>query len=402
MSIEFHVETACPATGARTGLLKTPRGQLETPVFMPVGTQASVKTMTPHEVEDIGFRIILANTYHLYLRPGADLVAEAGGLHRFMRWPHSILTDSGGFQVFSLAKLRKIEEEGVTFQSHLDGSRHFISPEKSIAIQEQLGADIIMAFDECAPYPCDYEYARRSMELTHRWAARCQKAHQRRDQALFGIVQGSVYADLRAASARTLVDMDFPGYGIGGLSVGEPKEIMLQMLDVVQEILPLDKPRYLMGVGAPEDLVEGVARGVDMFDCVLPTRIGRHGTVFTRTGTIIVRDARYARDFGPLDPDCDCYVCRHYTRAYIRHLFKSGEVLALRLATWHNLAFLQRLMVDIRTAIRQGTFPEFRRRFLAGYRNQPRAGEEGDRAGADPGHDGKEGAGTPPAPSKGD
>ncbi|MFO7310523.1 MAG: tRNA guanosine(34) transglycosylase Tgt [Bacillota bacterium] len=374
MAMAFRVETTCPVTRARTGRLTTPHGELETPVFMPVGTQASVKTMTPDEVEGIGFRIILANTYHLYLRPGADLVREAGGLHRFMNWPHAILTDSGGFQVFSLAKLRRIQEEGVTFQSHIDGSRHFISPEKSIAIQEALGADIIMAFDECAPYPCDYDYARRSMELTHRWAARCKAAHQRPDQALFGIVQGSVYPDLRAESARTLTEMDFPGYGIGGLSVGEPKEKMLEMLEVVTGILPREKPRYLMGVGAPEDLVEGVARGVDMFDCVLPTRIGRHGTVFTRTGTIIVRDARYARDFGPLDPDCDCYVCRNYTRAYIRHLFKAGEVLAMRLATWHNLAFLHRLMTEIRAAIRQGTFPEFRAQFLRTYRGARETG----------------------------
>src|SRR5690606_15597407 len=374
MAMAFRVETTCPVTRARTGRLTTPHGELETPVFMPVGTQASVKTMTPDEVEGIGFRIILANTYHLYLRPGADLVREAGGLHRFMNWPHAILTDSGGFQVFSLAKLRRIQEEGVTFQSHIDGSRHFISPEKSIAIQEALGADIIMAFDECAPYPCDYDYARRSMELTHRWAARCKAAHQRPDQALFGIVQGSVYPDLRAESARTLTEMDFPGYGIGGLSVGEPKEKMLEMLEVVTGILPREKPRYLMGVGAPEDLVEGVARGVDMFDCVLPTRIGRHGTVFTRTGTIIVRDARYARDFAPLDPDCDCYVCRNYTRAYIRHLFKAGEVLAMRLATWHNLAFLHRLMTEIRAAIRQGTFPEFRAQFLRTYRGARETG----------------------------
>ncbi|HEY8496329.1 MAG TPA: tRNA guanosine(34) transglycosylase Tgt [Limnochordales bacterium] len=389
MAIAFRVETTCPVTGARTGLLKTPHGEVETPVFMPVGTQASVKTMTPDEVEGIGFRIILANTYHLYLRPGADLVREAGGLHRFMNWPHAILTDSGGFQVFSLAKLRRIQEDGVTFQSHLDGSRHFISPEKSIAIQEALGADIIMAFDECAPYPCDYDYARRSTELTHRWAARCKAAHQRPDQALFGIVQGSVYPDLRAESARTLAEMDFPGYGIGGLSVGEPKEKMFEMLEVVNGILPRDKPRYLMGVGAPEDLVEGVARGVDMFDCVLPTRIGRHGTVFTRTGTVIVRDARYARDFGPLDPDCDCYVCRNYTRAYIRHLFKAGEVLGMRLATWHNLAFLHRLMTDIRAAIRYGTFPEFRAQFLRTYRGARETG-------------GMCGEGTPQEPSKGE
>ncbi|HEY8418562.1 MAG TPA: tRNA guanosine(34) transglycosylase Tgt [Limnochordales bacterium] len=407
MAIAFRVETRCPRTAARTGRLSTPHGELETPVFMPVGTQATVKTMTPHEVEGIGFRIILANTYHLYLRPGAELVREAGGLHRFMAWPHAILTDSGGFQVFSLARLRRIEEEGVTFQSHLDGSRHFISPEKSIEIQEALGADIIMAFDECAPYPCDYEYARRSMELTHRWAARCQKAHRRRDQALFGIVQGSVYEDLRAASARTLADMDFPGYGIGGLSVGEPKETMLAMLDVVNGILPVEKPRYLMGVGAPEDLVEGVARGVDMFDCVLPTRIGRHGTVFTRTGTLIVRDARYARDFGPLDPDCGCYVCRHYTRAYIRHLFKAGEVLGMRLATWHNLAFLHRLMAEMRAAIREGRFAQFRDEFRRTYRGGDNGAAGRDGAGDDA-RDGTvrseahERAGTAAAPSKGD
>ncbi len=378
MAIEFRIETTCPVTRARTGRLKTPHVELETPVFMPVGTQASVKTMTPDEVAGIGFRLILANTYHLYLRPGAELVREAGGLHNFMHWPHAILTDSGGFQVFSLARLRRIQEEGVTFQSHLDGSRHFISPEKSIEIQENLGADIVMAFDECAPYPCDYEYARRSMELTHRWAARCQKAHGRSDQALFGIVQGSVYPDLRAESARTLVDMDFPGYGIGGLSVGEPKEAMLAMLDVVSDILPPGKPRYLMGVGSPEDLVEGVARGVDMFDCVLPTRIGRHGTVFTRTGTVIVRDARYARDFGPLDPDCRCYVCQNYTRAYIRHLFKSGEVLGMRLATWHNLAFLYGLMDDVRRHIREGTFAQFRDEFLRTYRGAGKAGTPAD------------------------
>lgn len=387
MAIRFRIESTCPLTGARLGRLATPHGEVETPVFMPVGTLASVKAMTPDELRGMGYGIVLANTYHLYLRPGPDVVAEAGGLHRFMNWPGAILTDSGGFQVFSLAKLRRIEEDGVSFQSHLDGSRHFLSPEKAIAIQEALGADIIMALDECPPYPCDWEYARRSALLTARWAARCRAAHRRDDQALFGIVQGSVFHDIRAENTRMITGMDFPGYAIGGLSVGEPKPVMMETLELVTSLLPQDKPRYLMGVGAPEDLVEGVARGVDMFDCVLPTRIARHGTVFTATGTVIVRDARYARDFGPLDPECDCYVCRNYTRAYIRHLLKSGEILGLRLTTWHNLAFLARLMSRVRENIREGTFPQFRQAFLQRYRSSRGADlREGTPGGPSKGH----------------
>lgn len=366
--LKFQVEATCSTTAARAGRLQTPHAVIETPVFMPVGTQATVKTMTPDEVEELGFRIILANTYHLHLRPGEDIVKEGGGLHSFMNWPHAVLTDSGGFQVFSLAKLRRIEEEGVAFQSHLDGKRLFLSPEIAVGIQEALGADIIMAFDECIPYPAEREYAVQSTERTLRWAARCQVAHKRTDQALFGICQGGVYPDLWERTAKALVDMNFPGYGIGGLSVGEPKPVMLEMLEAVTPLLPADKPRYLMGVGEPTDLVEGVLRGVDMFDCVLPTRIARHGTAFTRSGTVTVRNARYARDFGPLDPDCSCKVCRSYTRAYVRHLLRSGEVLGLRLMTWHNLAFLQQLMADMRAAIAKDRLGQFSVQFLEQYR----------------------------------
>lgn len=366
--LRFEVESSCSETAARTGTLTTPHAVIQTPVFMPVGTQATVKTMTPDEVAGLGFRIILSNTYHLHLRPGEDLIREAGGLHSFMNWPHGVLTDSGGFQVFSLAKLRRIEEEGVTFQSHLDGKRLFLSPEIATGIQEALGADIIMAFDECIPYPADREYAEKSVERTLRWAARCQAAHTRTDQALFGICQGGVYPDLWERTANALIDMDFPGYGIGGLSVGEPKPVMWEMLDAATGVLPKDKPRYLMGVGEPTDLVEGVRRGVDMFDCVLATRIARHGSVFTSTGPIPVRNARFARDFSPLDPDCSCDVCRNYTRAYVRHLLQTREVLGMRLTTWHNLAFLSRLMTNMREAIAEDRFDQFRRRFLDTYR----------------------------------
>jgi len=337
----------------------------ETPVFMPVGTQATVKTLNPEEVWDLGARIILSNTYHLYLRPGHDLVREAGGLHRFMNWKGAVLTDSGGFQVFSLADLRKITEEGVQFRSHIDGSTHFLSPEKAIAIENALGADIIMAFDECTPWPCDYDYAKRSLERTTRWAARCKAAHARPDsQALFGIVQGSTFADLRRQSADELVELDFPGYGIGGLSVGEPKEMMHEMLEVQVPLLPADRPRYLMGVGSPEDLVEGVWRGIDMFDCVLPTRIARHGMVFLPDGKMTVRNAEFARDFLPIQEGCDCYACRNYSRAYIRHLLKADEMLGLRLCSIHNLRFLVRLMEEIRAALAAGTFAEYRKAFL--------------------------------------
>lgn len=370
MAMSFQVSRRSSQTAARTGMLRTARAEIETPVFMPVGTQATVKAMTPEEVAGLGFRIILSNTYHLHLRPGEAVVEAAGGLHEFMNWPHAILTDSGGFQVFSLAKLRKIEEEGVAFQSHIDGSRLFLSPEKAVAIQEALGADIIMAFDECIPYPADFDYARRSIERTLRWADRCRAAKSRSDQALFGIVQGGVYPELWTDTARRLVEMDFPGYGIGGLSVGEPKPIMLEMLEAVTAVLPADKPRYLMGVGEPVDLVEGVARGVDMFDCVLPTRIARHGTIFTRRGPVTIRNARFAQEYTPLDPDCGCYVCRNYTRAYVRHLLRSGEVLGIRLTTWHNLAFLGQLMDDMRRAIAEDRFSQFREAFLREYAPQ--------------------------------
>jgi len=304
------------------------------------------------------------------MRPGSDLIREAGGLHRFMNWDRAILTDSGGFQVFSLSDLRDITEEGVTFRSHIDGSKKFMSPEISIKTQNDLGADIIMAFDECAPYPCDFDYARKSMEMTTRWAKRCKQAHARpEDQALFGIVQGSVYPELRKESAKQITDLDFPGYAVGGLSVGEPGEVMKEMLEITVPLLPAEKPRYLMGVGSPDYLIEGVIRGIDMFDCVLPTRIGRNGTVFTSSGRIIVRDAKYARDFSPMDPECDCYACRNFTRAYIRHLFKTGEILGLRLATWHNLRFLINLMSDIRQAIREDRLLDFRKEFFtrSGY-----------------------------------
>lgn len=373
MAISFEVHKQSSDTEARTGLLRTARADIETPVFMPVGTQATVKTMTPEEVAGLGFRIILSNTYHLHLRPGEDIVREAGGLHRFMNWPRAMLTDSGGFQVFSLAKLRKIEEEGVKFQSHLDGRPLFLSPEKAVAIQEALGADIIMVFDECIPYPAEYDYALRSTERTLRWAKRCVAAKTRSDQALFGIVQGGVYPDLWVQTARRLVEMDFPGYGIGGLSVGEPKPVMLEMLEAAVSALPENKPRYMMGVGEPVDLVEAVARGVDMFDCVQPTRIARHGTIFTRRGTVTIRNARYTRDFSPLDPDCECYACKNYTRAYVRHLLRANEVLGIRLTTWHNLAFLGKLMEDVRAAITADRFDEFRRSFLQEYTSNDEA-----------------------------
>ncbi|WP_028992255.1 tRNA guanosine(34) transglycosylase Tgt [Thermoanaerobacter thermocopriae] len=355
-------------TKARLGILETPHGAIETPVFMPVGTQATVKAMTPEELKEIGATIILSNTYHLYLRPGHKIIEKAGGLHKFMNWDRAILTDSGGFQVFSLSSLRKITEDGVEFRSHIDGSRHFFTPEKVIEIQNALGADIIMSFDECAPYHADYEYVKKSMEFTIKWAERGKKAHRYTEkQALFGIVQGGTYEDLRRECTQRLVDMDFPGYSIGGLSVGEPKNVMYDMVDLTTENLPEDKPRYLMGVGSPDDLIEGVIRGVDMFDCVLPTRIARNGTVFTSKGKLIVRDAPYAEDFFPLDEECDCYTCKNYSRAYIRHLFKAGEILAARLATLHNLYFLIKLMERIREAIKQDRLLEFKKEFFEKY-----------------------------------
>lgn len=367
MAIKFSVTKTATDSNARLGILQTPHGAIETPVFMPVGTQATVKTMTPHELYDAGAEIILSNTYHLYLRPGSDLVQESGGLHQFMNWKKSVLTDSGGFQVFSLGKLRKISEAGVEFRSHLDGSKHFISPEKSIEIQMELGADIAMAFDECVPYPSDYYYTKQSKDLTSRWAKRCKEAQTREDQALFGIVQGGMYHDLRRESALELQDLDFPGYGIGGLSVGEPKSLMYEVLDEMMPHMPREKPRYLMGIGSPDCLIEGVIRGVDMFDCVLPTRIARHGTVMTRQGNLAVRNQPFARDYEPIEADCDCYTCQNYSRAYIRHLLKAKEMLGLRLASIHNIRFLIKFMEDIRQAIRSDSLLDFRTKFLAEY-----------------------------------
>lgn len=352
---------------ARRGELKTPHGVVETPIFMPVGTQATVKTMTPEEVRDVGGRLILSNTYHLYLRPGHRLVAEAGGLHRFMHWDGPILTDSGGFQVFSLGPLRKVEEDGVWFRSHIDGSEHYFSPEKAVEIQEALGSDIAMAFDECAPYPCTHDYALEAVNRTTRWAKRCRIVHRREGQALFGIIQGGVFRDLREKSTYELLEIGFPGFGIGGLSVGEPKDLMYESLENTIPLIPADRPRYLMGVGSPDCLLEGVARGVDMFDCVLPTRIARNGTVFTREGKLVVRNAEYARDYGPLDPECGCYTCRNYTRAYVRHLIKSNEILGVRLTTIHNLYFILNLMHNIRVAIDEGRFSAYKKEFLSRF-----------------------------------
>ena len=365
--LTFELIKQDAGTGARRGVVHTPHGDIQTPIFMPVGTQATVKATTPRELEEVGAQIILSNTYHLHLRPGEALVKEAGGLHRFMSWNHPILTDSGGFQVFSLAGLRKIKEEGVSFQSHLDGSRLFIGPETSMQIQQDLGADIAMAFDVCSPYPCDHATAEEAMHRTHRWAERCRAAHTREDQALFGIVQGAFYKDLRVQSAKALADMDFPGYGIGGLSVGEPKPVMYEMLEELMPYMPANKPRYLMGVGSPDCLVEGVLRGVDMFDCVLATRIARNGTCFTPGGRLVIKNAQYAHDFRPIDEECDCYACQNFSRAYIRHLFKAGEITGARLTSIHNLRFLLRLMEKVRKAIEEDRLLDLRRQFYERY-----------------------------------
>ncbi|CUH94107.1 Queuine tRNA-ribosyltransferase [Propionispora sp. 2/2-37] len=367
MAVRYELIKQCSQTGARAGRLHTPHGTFDTPIFMPVGTQATVKAMSPHELKAMGAGIILSNTYHLYLRPGHELVAEAGGLHAFMQWDGGILTDSGGFQVFSLGPLRKITEEGVTFRSHLDGSKHFLSPERATEVQMSLGADIIMAFDECVPYPAEHDYAKASTERTTRWAERCKAVHARDKQALFGIVQGGMFKDLRSMSARDLVELDFPGYAIGGLSVGEPKELMYEMLEHTVPLLPITKPRYLMGVGTPDCLVEGVLHGIDMFDCVFPTRVARNGTVMTSQGRLVVKNAEFARDFRPIDSQCGCYACRNFSRAYIRHLLKTEEIFGLRLTTTHNLYFLIHFMKDMRQAIIEDRFLEFRVAFWSHY-----------------------------------
>lgn len=352
---------------ARAGIFHTPHGDIPTPIFAPVGTQATVKAVTPAQLEEIGASLVLSNTYHLYLRPGADLVAEMGGLHQFMQWPHPMLTDSGGFQVFSLAEMRKVDEDGVTFKSHIDGSTHRLTPEKSIEIQEKLGADIIMAFDECAP-PYDRAYNERAMQRTHAWAIRCQAARSRPDQALFGIVQGGVFPDLRRQSAEFIASLDFPGHAIGGLSVGETKPEMHAMIEVVNAVLPADKPRYLMGVGSPEDLINGIQRGIDIFDCVLPTRLARHQAAMTRTGRVNLMNAVHARDPRPIVEGCGCYACRHFTRAYLRHLIIAKEMLASTLISIHNVYTLLQIVKDARLAILDGTFDAFAADFLASYR----------------------------------
>ena len=370
-AINYTLIKKDPRTKARRGVLHTPHGDIQTPVFMPVGTQATVKAMKIEDVAGLGHEgcgLILSNTYHLYLRPGHELVKKAGGLHKFMNWNGAILTDSGGFQVFSLGPLRKITEEGVKFRSYLDGSSHMFTPEKSIEIQNCLGSDIMMAFDECAPYPADWHYVQKSLERTTRWLKRCKDYHQDWEkQSLFGIMQGGVYKDLRAQSARQIVDLDLPGYSIGGLSVGEPKELMYEVMDDCVDLLPADKPRYLMGVGSPDCLFEGVERGIDMFDCVLPTRVARNGLAFTSVGRVNIKNAKYTEDFGPLDPNCDCYTCRNYSRAYLRHLFKSEEILSSMLLSEHNLHFLVSTMENIRKAIEEDRFLEYKKEFYDSY-----------------------------------
>ncbi|OGO31944.1 MAG: tRNA guanosine(34) transglycosylase Tgt [Chloroflexi bacterium RBG_16_56_11] len=362
----FHLIKTCD--GARTGELNTLHGKVLTPVFLPVGSQATVKSLTPGEIRDTGFNMILANTYHLYLRPGIDVIEKMGGLHRFMAWDGAILTDSGGYQVFSLAPLRRLSDDGVMFRSHIDGTEHFITPELAIQYQETLGADIIMVLDECSAYGDRSEKIQAAMDRTHRWAERCLHAWKKRDQALYAIVQGGMSPPLREKSAQFLRSLDFPGYAIGGLSVGEPKEITLALVAQTASLLPADRPRYLMGVGAPDDIVQGVARGVDIFDSALPTRVARNGALFTRQGRVNIRRAAFQNLEGPVDPTCDCYTCRTFSAAYLSHLFRSEELLALRLATLHNLRFIYNLVGQMRGAILDGTFTQFRDDFLAGYR----------------------------------
>jgi len=368
MSTKEHFKLLKTDSGARAGELTTAHGKVATPVFLPVGSQATVKTLTPTEIRDTGFDMVLANTYHLYLRPGIDVIQELGGLHRFMAWAGAILTDSGGYQVFSLAPLCKIDDAGVTFRSHIDGSQHFFTPELAVSYQEALGADVMMVLDECTAYGDSEAKVRRAMHRTHQWAARCLNARKRDDLALYAIVQGGFSPEMRRESADYLTGLDFPGYAIGGLSVGEPKAVTLPVIETVTAGLPEGKPRYLMGVGAPEDIIEGVARGIDIFDCALPTRVARNGALYTRRGRVNIRRAEYRQRDAPLDSECDCYTCRTFSAAYLSHLFRSDELLALRLATLHNLRFIARLMGEIRAAILDGTFGTYRKDFLAGYK----------------------------------
>ena len=363
----FEVAATCPQTGARAGWLTTPHGAVPTPLFLPVGSQGTVKALAPDDLRALGARMLLANTYHLHLRPGAQVIGALGGLHRFMAWEGPLLTDSGGFQVFSLGHLRRVTDEGVLFRSHLDGSEHFLSPELAIAIQEELGADIIMALDECPPFGTDSAAIERATERTHHWAERCLESKRRPDQALFGIVQGGTFAELRRWSASHLVSLDLPGYALGGLSLGEPKEVMHAMIEETVALLPKAKPRYLMGVGSPEDLVNGVARGIDLFDSALPTRVARNGGLFTPLGRRNITNAGFREQAGPIEQSCDCYTCRTFSAAYLHHLFRCQELLAYRLATIHNLRFIMQLMEEIRHSILGGIFPAFRGNFLARY-----------------------------------
>ncbi|MCK5834846.1 MAG: tRNA guanosine(34) transglycosylase Tgt [Lentisphaeria bacterium] len=354
-------------TKARRGVVKTKHYEVQTPIFMPVGTQATVKALDADELKDMGAQIILGNTYHLNLRPGLEIMEEAGGLHKFQNWDRAILTDSGGYQVFSLAKLRKLKHDGVEFRSHLDGSKLFIGPKEAMHIQKVLASDIAMLFDECTPYPCSYEDAKKSLDLTLRWAKDCKEQPRADQQLYFGIVQGSTYEDLRRHSAKSLVEIGFDGYAIGGLSVGEPEEEMYKAIDYVEDLLPEDHPRYLMGVGTPPQIVQAVARGVDMFDCVLPTRVGRNGSAYTAKGMIQMKGAKYKSDFGPIEEGCECYACKNHTRAYVRHLLKANEILGLRLMSIHNVHFYLNLMQQIRDHIEAGTFKKFHDDFIANY-----------------------------------
>src|SRR5690625_2607394 len=375
MPVTYELIKTCRQTGARLGKVHTPHGTFDTPMFMPVGTLASVKTMSPETLKDMNAQIILSNTYHLWLRPGEDIIQEAGGLHKFMNWDRPILTDSGGFQVFSLSDMREIKEEGVHFRHHLSGEKLFFSPEIAMGIQNALGSDIMMVLDECPPYPASFDYMKESIHRTSRWAERSLKAHQRsNEQGLFGIIQGGEYEELRMQSAQDLISLDFPGYAIGGLSVGESKEVMNRVLDFTTPLMPHNKPRYLMGVGSPGSLIEGSMRGIDMFDCVLPTRIARNGTCMTSEGRLVVRNAKYARDFNPIDKNCDCYTCQNYTRAYIRHLVHCNETFGFRLTTYHNLYFLLKLMSKVRSAIQKNQLGDFKEAFFEQYGlNDPNA-----------------------------
>ena len=373
----FRLEKIDEDTKARAGVLSTPHGDVLTPVFMPVGTQGTVKTVSPQELRDAGAQMVLGNAYHLYLRPGDTLIGEAGGLHRFMGWSSPILTDSGGYQVFSLAELNKVSDEGVRFQSHIDGSYHTFTPENIVDIQRNLGSDIMMVLDECSPYPCSYKEAMKANDRSMRWAERCldrlrsTEPSSGESQTLFGIVQGSTYESIRRVSAGRLVELGFDGYGIGGLAVGEPRSAMLEMTELCTELLPADRPRYLMGVGKPEDIIDAVALGVDMFDCVIPTRNGRNGTVYTKKGRVIIKNQSNEKDFTPIDEECDCMACQNFSRAYLRHLFQADEILGLRLATIHNLYFYMELVKEARSAIFEGRFKEWKHQFFSEYKFSP-------------------------------